>query len=369
MKVLFEELAGPHRVGGIEAATSGLIAGLMKQGVLVTRTFADGAPPVGFVPDCVHLHGIWSPTLAWRFLGWRLRGVPCVVTLHGMLEPWAMAHKALKKKVAWNIYQKGLLNMASVLHATSDREAANLRKLVLKRPIAMIPWGVEMANEGDQRIVYRGQSEAVGHCCHFSPVQNSNSKIQNQTRTAIFLGRIHPVKGLPMLVEAWAKVRPEGWKMLIVGPDEAGHLAQVQELVQRAGLGGEFVFTGPLSGALLQDAYRHAHLYIQPSYTENFGMAIAEAMSHRLPVITTHGAPWKLLLDERCGWWVPVSLEGIASALDLATRSSPEALAAMGARGRAVVVNRFAWERISGEFVNCYRWLLRKCEKPGCVNE
>lgn len=364
MKILFEEHAAAQRAGGVEAATAGLVAALVGQGMTVTRCFPDSPEARGPLPSCVHVHGIWSPSLMRRMTHWQKRGVPCVVTVHGMLEPWAFAHKRLKKRVAWHLYQKRLLNQASALHATSVREADNLRQLGLKVPILMIPWGIEM--EGTSNIQHSTEERNSTAPVSQSSISNPQSPISD-SRTALFVGRIYPVKGLPLLVEAWEKLRPEGWKMKIVGPDEAGHLAEVETLIRQAGLEADFEFAGPLSGSALEQAYQNADLYIQPSHTENFGMAIAEAMAHGLPVITTHGAPWKLLEEEHCGWWTPISTDGIAAALDDATRRSPEELSAMGERGRAVVSERFAWEGIARQFVECYRWILGEGEKPGCV--
>ena len=189
----------------------------------------------------------------------------------------------------------------------------------------------------------------------------------SSAKTALFVGRIFPVKGLPMLVEAWARLRPKGWKMKIVGPDEAGHRAEVDVLVREAGLEADFEFTGPLAGRELAEAYQNADLFVLPSHTENFGLSISEALSHGLPVITTQGAPWKILEEERCGWWVPVSVDGIMNALEDGTRRSPEELSVMGARGRKVVEERFAWDGIASEMISCYNWLLGKGPKPECV--
>lgn len=377
MNVLFEELAPAQRMGGIEAATGGLVAAFSAFGLSIERR--DSMSPLfgQWTPDLVHLHGIWSPALARRWWHWHKMGKPCMVTTHGMLEPWALAHKRWKKQVAWHTYQKQILNRVGLLHATSEREAKNLRALGLKPPIAMIPWGIEVAEEGrDQKTEDQCSGEsatAAGfHPTIHNPrstIHDPQSAIQDPSRTALFVGRIYPVKGLPLLVKAWAQVRPAGWKMKIVGPDEAGHLAEVEALVQQAGLDEVFEFAGPLSGTALEQAYNDADLYIQPSHTENFGMAIAEAMAHRLPVITTHGAPWKLLEDESCGWWVPVSVDGIAAALDDATRRSPEELAAMGERGRAVVVERFSWDKIAADMIACYEWVLGRGAKPDCVRQ
>jgi glycosyltransferase involved in cell wall biosynthesis len=421
MHVLFEELSTPQRAGGIEAATRGLITALAGLGVRVTRRFADVPQAIDAVPDCVHIHGIWSPTLARRFIHWRRLGVPCVVTVHGMLEPWALAHKRLKKQVAWHIYQKRLLNRASALHATSPREADNLRRLGLKPPVATIPWGVDVPGEDGSRIVDRGLRIAEEDQMHGAPASPSSiphplppihyspssptsdlrpptsdlrppspdlrppssdlrpltsdlrppsSDLRPPTsglKTALFVGRIYPVKGLPLLVEAWAKVRPAGWKMRVVGPDEAGHRAEVEALVRQAGLEDAFEFTGPLEGEALRHAYADAELLVLPSHTENFGMVVAEALAHGLPVIATRGSPWKLLEDERCGWWVPVSADGIAAALDDATRRTSADLSAMGGRGRVVVAERFAWDGIARQFLACYQWLLGNGPQPGCI--
>jgi glycosyltransferase involved in cell wall biosynthesis len=359
MKILFEEHAAPQRAGGIEAATQGLAASLAGQGVTVNRRVPESPNSKEGTPDCVHIHGIWSPVLARRFMHWRRKGIPCVVTVHGMLEPWALAHKKLKKQVAWHLYQKRLLNQASALHATSEREAENLKKLGLNVPIAMIPWGIEIPQIRSQKSV--DGSQKIG------PIQNSKFKIQNSIRTALFVGRLYPVKGLPLLLDAWARIKPSGWVLRLVGPDEAGNRPELEHRVTQLGLSGVVTFTGPLTGEELAEEYRRASVFVLPSHTENFGMAIGEALSHGVPVITTEGAPWKLLEQERCGWWVPVNVDGIAAALNEATNLSPEELASMGSRGRLIVEERFAWDRIAAQFVACYRWIGGNGDKPDSV--
>src|ERR1035437_7417092 len=195
MNVHFEELGAPQRAGGIEAVTRELVAHLRAAGLKVSRS---SEPEAFSLPDCVHLHGIWSPQLARRFLAWGKRGVPCVVSPHGMLDPWALSHKWFKKKVAWHVYQKRMLDRAVLLHGASERETRQFKTLRLKPPMALVPWGVTL------------------------PPARAERPAHPRPRIALFVGRIYPVKGLPMLVEAWARVRPAGWKLRIVGPDEAG---------------------------------------------------------------------------------------------------------------------------------------------------
>ena len=332
MRIHFEELEVAQRAGGIEAATRGLVESLRREGVSVSRSSA--CPPNGNlnVPDCVQFHGIWSPSLAKRFLAWRRRGIPCVISPHGMLEPWALAYKPLKKMVAWHIYQRRILNKATALHATSAREAENLRRLGLKTTIEIIPWGIEIPE----------------------PRYNAAPGADSAHRTALFVGRLHPVKGLPMLVEAWAKVRPSGWKMRIVGPDESGHRAEVETLVRRANLEAVFEFTGGLEGVALRRAYQHADLLILPSHTENFGMVVGEALSHGVPVIASHGTPWEVLATEGGGWWAPATVEGISEALASATACSKDSLRSIGSAGRDLVADKFSWYSVANRFVTLY---------------
>ena len=344
MKVHFEELAAPQRAGGIEAVTRELVTHLSALGVKVSRSSESEAAGL---PDCVHVHGIWSPRLAGKFNAWCQRGVPCVVSPHGMLEPWALSHKWLKKKIAWHVYQKRWLNRAAMLHGTSECEVRQFKTLGLKPPTVLVPWGVEL------------------------PPQNWKSEVRSQKsviRTALFVARIQSKKGLPMLVEAWAKVRPAGWKMKIVGPDEAGHRAEVESIIRTTKTETDFEFTGPLQGAALRAAYESASLFILPSYSENFGMAIAEALAAGVPVITTKGTPWEELVSRRCGWWVEINVGSLTAALREAMALTDAERQAMGERGRKLVEENYAWPKIAGDMKMVYEWVLKGGPQPGCVH-
>jgi glycosyltransferase involved in cell wall biosynthesis len=331
VKVRFEELTTPQRAGGIESAMGGLVPALAEQGIEVSRSALVPDFPRGSLPDCVHFHGIWSPSLVARFRTWRKAGVPCVVSPHGMLESWAMAHKRWKKVVAWQLYQKRMLNQFQRLHGTSEREVAQFDSLGLRVPAEVIPWGVDLPAYG-----LRGGSPGA-------------------FRTALFVGRIYPVKGLPLLVEAWGRVRPRGWKVLLMGPDEAGHRKDVEAAIAKHHLGYAFEFLGDLRGDAKDKIYRRAQLLILPSYTENFGLVVAEALAHGLPVVTTQGTPWSGLTSERCGWWVPTSVEGLAQGIHEACALGPEDLNSMGERGRVWMGREFGWDRVAVRMKTMYQ--------------
>jgi glycosyltransferase involved in cell wall biosynthesis len=296
--------------------------------------------------DLLHSHGLWQHP-SWVSLDWKKQNKrPHVCSVRGMLEPWAWAHRAWKKRPVWWLWERRNLQSASLLHATSMQEAEAMRARGLRSPIAVIPNGVVLPDRSE--LICPQRPEGSG-------------------KIALFLSRIHPVKGLPLLLEAWAKVRPEGWSLHIVGPDESGYRVDLERLGSKLGLGGMVRFSDALAGEAKAKAFRESSLFILPSHSENFGIAVAEALSYGLPVITTHGTPWSILESERCGWWVPTQVDGLAAALDDATSRCAVGLADMGERGREMVAARFAWDGIAQQFIDCYRWILGQGSKPGCV--
>jgi glycosyltransferase involved in cell wall biosynthesis len=293
--------------------------------------------------DILHTHGIWQHpsflALQWKSQSRR----PHVASVHGMLEPWAWHHHAWKKRPIWWLWEKRNLESAALLHATSVQEAHALRQRGLSAPIAIIPHGVGL------------------------PAIPASRPETTDCRTALFLSRIHPKKGLPMLLEAWARVRPAGWRLRVVGPDKGGHREELERMATGLGIRDCIEFSGALQGAAKSAAFHQSELFILPTRSENFGIAIAEAMAHGLPVITTHGAPWQILETGRCGWWVPVSTDAIAAALDDATRRDASDLASIGARGRDIAKDQFCWDVVAGQFIDAYRWVLGTGAEPASI--
>ena len=292
--------------------------------------------------DILHDNGIWLlhnhrlAVLAER------RGIPRVVSTRGMLEPWALSHKRLKKTLAWQLYQRRDLKQAFCHIATGEAEARSLQYLGLRVPIAIVPNGVDVPEERPSSVA-----------------SESEKALRNgRERTALFLGRIYPIKGLPMLIEAWARVRPDGWLLRIAGPDEAGHQKQVERAVSAAGLGEVVSFTGPIEPQMRTSAYLDADLFVLPTHSESFGMVVAEALAHGLPVLTTTRAPWSLLREGGCGWWVDATVDGIAEGLRQATRLDSDTLRSMGAKGRALVNARFSWKQIADLMLLTYDGIL-----------
>ncbi len=295
--------------------------------------------------EILHDHGIWLPANHAAIDAARTKRIPLVVSPHGMLEPWALAYRVWKKKIAWRLYERRDLASVRLFCATSPQEAMSIRKCGFQQPIAVVPIGVSLPEPP------------------LGGVKGPNR------RTALFLSRIHPVKGLLTLVEAWKTVRPPGWRVVVAGPDEGGHRKTVEKAVATAGLGDVFEFVGPVKDEAKGRLYREADLFILPTMSENFGLVVAEALAYRVPVITTTGAPWRGLLDHSCGWWVQPEAAQLASAIREATELSSVEREAMGARGRTWMEQEFSWPSVAKRMLSVYEWILNGGHAPDCVLE
>ncbi len=290
-------------------------------------------------PHIIHIHGLWSPFLAVVALVACRQKIPLVISPHGCLESWALKSKRLKKMGALWLYQSLALRAASMFMVTSDSECQSVRRLGLKKPVAIIPIGVDVPD-------------------------HIEASRKTDVQTFLFLSRIHPGKGLLDLVEAWAAVRRPGWRIVIAGGDEVGHRAQVENLILQKGLKADFSWIGFVDGEFKQACFAQADVFVLPTHSENFGIAIAEALAYGLPVITTTAAPWPGLLTHRCGWWVEIGVLGIAFALTQAMDCSPNELNAMGQRGRQWMAERFAWANIGADAALASAWLLDRSQPP-----
>lgn len=294
----------------------------------------------------IHSHGIWTyPNFAAAAVAREL-GLPFMVSTHGMLEPWAWRHHAWKKRPIWWLWERRNLRSAAVLCATAQQEADALRAFGLRNPVAIIPLGVDLPPVS-QRSEVRDQGSGL--------------------RTALFLSRIHPKKGLLNLVAAWSQVRPAGWRMAVCGPDECGHAQQLKQAVAAAGLSDVFDFKPPVYGPEKEALYASADLFVLPTFSENFGIVIAEALAAGVPVITTKGAPWEELRTRQCGWWIDIGVEPLAAALKQATSLSDKERYEMGQRGRRLVEDKYSWPQVGREMLSVYRWVLGNGPQPPCV--
>ncbi len=364
MKVLHVILGISRSSGGPARSVQGLVSGLCGAGVdawLLTlnkgdepwvegvKNFVNGEPfedaLVKAKPNIVHLHGLWSLALHRCAVICRRRQIPYVMAPRGMLEPWSLGQKWLKKRIARWLYQDRDLKCAAALHATAESEAEQFRKLGFKNLIIVSPNGVNV------------------------PRENLTQRCGGTERRLLFVSRMHPKKGVMELVEAWNKLVisgqlsvVSGWQCELVytvnGAFEREYEAKVKTRVKELGLENRFGFTGALNDDEKWAAYSRADMFVLPTYSENFGIVVAEALWAGVPVITTKGTPWQELEDRKCGWWIDIGIEPLAKALEAAMSLSDAERREMGERARKLVEEKYTWDAVVKAMVKGYEEAL-----------
>jgi glycosyltransferase involved in cell wall biosynthesis len=295
--------------------------------------------------DILHNHSLWSfPNMA-AGLATRPGRALLVTSPRGTLAQAARARSRFKKML-FSPLQRLAIARASCLHATSAMEYRDIRQLGLRQPVAVIPNGIDIPaldGPGDLRM-------------------------PNQARRLLFLGRLHPIKGIEFLLNAWVSLQTKNpdWELVIAGKGESSYVQSLHNLASRLRL-ERVSFPGPVYGDAKRSLYRSSELFILPTETENFGMAIAEAQAHALPVITTHGAPWAGLVEKRSGWWVERTQKNIDETLCVAMQMAPTTLHEMGCRGREWMTADFDWNAVARQMASVYSWLLKGGKPPTCV--
>lgn len=294
--------------------------------------------------DLFHGNGLWQYPVHAMAVAARQRNIPYIISPHGMLEPWAINTGKWKKKVAMILFQRRDLANANCIHATASMEAKNIRKLGFKNPIAVIPVGITLS-EFPQKIT-------------------NKEKVK---KTVLFLSRIHPKKGIELLIEAWKKLDKSitaNWQVEIAGNGDATYIATLQKLITNFSLQNEIQIIGPQFGANKLATYHRADLFVLPSYCENFGIVVAEALACGVPVITTKGTPWEELNTLHAGWWIDIGVVPLIDALSQAMLLTDTEMQQMGLNGRKLIEENYSIELVAFKMIEVYEWLLNKAEKP-----
>lgn len=281
-------------------------------------------------PDIVHINGIWSPQ-NWGFqkVAQEL-GIKVIVSPHGMLEPWIMAQNPWKKKLGLFLYQKKAIQRALYLHATAQMEADSIRALGFKNAINIIPNGIDLTDVKKIKSNYG-------------------------TRKMVFLSRIHPKKGIELLLETWRNCKAEGWTLEIAGNGDQNY---IEKLIQSAQDLKNVKFVGAKYGEDKWDFLRSADIMVLPTHSENFGIVIAEALAVGVPVITTQGTPWQDLEINQCGWWIPLSVRNLQKTIEKATLISVNDLEKMGKQGSKLVAEKYEIKVVTNEIIDLYQKVL-----------
>ena len=329
-----------QREGGLEAAIQGLCGALRGAGVTVEMEL----PEKFQAGSVVHLHGLWQR--AWPAAARRCRaeGVPYVVSPHGMLEPWAWRHKWWKKWPYFYAIERGMLRGASALLATAQDEADRIHARVPGPRVEAIPLGLS----GDARPNYIGARAQLGWA--------------TEEKILLFLSRLHPKKGLELLLEGLSRLSPtwaaHGLRLVVVGDGAPEYVRYLHDFAAaRAAKLPPIDWIGPVWGDARWPYFQGADLFCLPTYSENFGLAVLESLQVGTPVLTTSATPWGSQLHPPKGYICEPHIDSVTHALEQFLRL---ASAPLNERERLSewAIARFSWKNLINDYLALYSSLL-----------
>jgi glycosyltransferase involved in cell wall biosynthesis len=297
MRIHFHEPPSAQRIGGLDAAIRGMEAALKALGHEVIINPNRSAPPA----DVAHFHGLWQPAFRAAARSYQRRKVPCVVSPHGMLEPWAWRHKRWKKLPYWHFVEVPWVRRAACVLATAPSEARRLSKFLPKTFIEVLALGLT----GDTSPAYQAARAKLGWAL--------------DDLVLLFLSRIHEKKGLDLLLEALTGVDPlpPSCKLVIVGPEEQPEYADRCRRFAAANAARlpRIEWIGPAWGDDRWPYLQGADLFCLPTHSENFGLVVLEACQVGTPVLTTTTTPWADVLRGHGGYSAEPNVESIRAEL------------------------------------------------------
>lgn len=284
-------------------------------------------------PDLLHINCCWYPLCALTQKWAQKLGYKIILSPHGMLEPWVLQKNHWTKKMpALFLYQKRAIKNADMLVATAPTEQQNIYKLGLNNKITIIPNGIQI-----DKI--------------------SCKETWEKSKTILFLALLRPNKGAHLLIEAIALIKSslQDWKVIIAGKGDNNYTSYLNQLILKYNLESIISLPGAIYGDSKWELYKKADIFVLPTLNENFGIVIAESLLCGTPVITCKGAPWKELIDKKCGWWIERTPQDIADTIYQAINLEDKELKAMGTRGREYIINNFAANNIAYKMSEMYK--------------
>lgn len=286
-------------------------------------------------PDVVHINCCWIPGCAFAQKWAQKMDYKVVLTPHGMLEPWIMyRHHWTRKLPGLWLYQRKAIVKANCLHATAESEKENLLKLGYNDKIVVVANGVDV-DSIEMKTTWK------------------------RKKTILFLSRVHVKKGINFLIEAVAHLKDElqGYVITIAGEGDEGYIAELKVQALKKGVGDMVKFVGGVYGDEKWQLFKKADAFVLPTYSENFGIVVAEALACGTPVITTKGTPWSDLEDYHCGRWIEIGTDAIIEALRSFLIWDDEELETMGRKGRRLVEEKYSAEKMAKDMIGVYNSL------------
>ncbi|MGB3385328.1 MAG: glycosyltransferase [Marinomonas sp.] len=284
----------------------------------------------------------------------RKKDIPHIISIRGSLYPWSLGQSNIIKKIAWNFFQKKSLQQASLIHVTCSDEYKAVRDLGITSPIAIVPHGI---NYDDYQNLPK-KSNAIEYLG-----LNQNKKY------ILFMSRLHKKKGLDLLLELWPELVDKfpDWCLLIVGPDYSNYTDSISKLAIENDIVHNIKTLGMLTGDKKKCVLAASEFFVLPTYTENFGVVIGEALAAGLPVITTTGTPWSEIGSHNCGKYINLSKENVSQALQEMMSMEEKPFNIMSDNAKLLIKNNYSWSAQAIKFGQALDFVLTKKPAPDVV--
>ena len=303
-----------------------------------------------FEPHILHLHGIWMYPAFVSFIWKKATKKVLVVSPRGMLDSWAVKNSRFKKIIAEVLYAKNNLKNADCIHALNFDEYKSIRFYGLSNPVAIIPNAINFPK---------------------LPRNYSQNKEEKKSKILLFIGRIHPKKGLGNLIKAWKIIannnQLHGWTLVIGGWSQLNHESELKKECSKLNLNGSVKFVGPLFGAAKEKQLLKASAFILPSYSEGMPMAILEAWAYRIPVIMTKACNLSEAFELKAAIEVDTNPDSIAIGIQKIINANNSEICSIRKAAFKILKENYTWDNASKAMLSVYKWLLGKEKKPNCV--
>lgn len=296
--------------------------------------------------DLVHTNAVFSYPVLPAHWACQFHKIPYIMTPHGMLEPWAMAYKAKKKRLYYDLLEKPALQKAAAIQITGSPEANSIKSYGIKTPMIFVSNGIhrhDCETPTNPEIFYQ----------EFPHTRNKT--------LIIFLARIDPKKGLDLLATAFSQVYAQFPQahLIVAGPDNTGFLPTVQNYFAQAGCLEAVTFTGMLTGEIKYAALAAASIYVAPSYSEGFSMSVLEGMAAGLPCVITTGCNFPEAGEAKAAYIAKVDADEIAQKLIYCLKN-PQLAKETGDRARNLILSQYTWENIATKLSDIYTTIINK---------
>jgi glycosyltransferase involved in cell wall biosynthesis len=301
----------------------------------------------------LHIHGLWQHSSMVAMSWHRRTKRDFFVSVHGMLDPWAMCESRKKKYVASYLFQRETLNRAACIHALSEAELRDIRDYGIRTPVAIVPNGVMVPEVTNVTTDWQRNIHAYDN-------------------VLLFLGRVHEKKGIEPLLRGWKLAQNfaalSNWHLVIAGWGDAGYRAKLVQLVHQLGIVETVHFVGPQFNGDKVASFHRANAFILPSFSEGLPVAVLEASAFGLPSIVSpecnfSGSP----LQESLVSVDPESTKSIARGIQSVASLTDQQRVTLGAASKGLINEHFSLERISSQMMSIYSWVLGKESKPEFV--